>query len=42
MMVFPVVYDSVGKDTFIASLDALKPREMMVLYGPVRWAGSAV
>lgn len=30
---FSVVYDSVGKDTFVASLDALKPRGMMALYG---------
>src|SRR5262249_37080814 len=28
-----VVYDSVGKDTFEASLDALRPRGMLVLYG---------
>jgi NADPH:quinone reductase len=28
-----VVYDSVGKATFDASLDCLKPRGMMVLYG---------
>jgi NADPH2:quinone reductase len=28
-----VVYDSVGRDTFAKSLDALKPRGMMVLYG---------
>jgi NADPH2:quinone reductase len=28
-----VVYDSVGKDTFEKSLDALRPRGMMVLYG---------
>jgi NADPH:quinone reductase len=28
-----VVYDSVGKDTFEASLDCLKPRGLMVLYG---------
>jgi NADPH:quinone reductase len=28
-----VVYDSVGKDTFEGSLDALAPRGMMVLYG---------
>jgi NADPH:quinone reductase len=28
-----VVYDSVGRDTFDASLDALKPRGLMVLYG---------
>lgn len=29
----PVVYDSVGKDTFDASLDCLKPFGMMVLFG---------
>jgi NADPH:quinone reductase len=29
----PVVYDSVGKDTFDGSLDCLKPRGMMVLFG---------
>jgi NADPH2:quinone reductase len=29
----PVVYDSVGKDTFEASLDCLKPRGMMVSFG---------
>lgn len=28
-----VVYDSIGKDTFMRSLDALKRRGMMVLYG---------
>jgi len=28
-----VVYDSVGKDTFIASLDALRPLGLMVTYG---------
>jgi NADPH2:quinone reductase len=28
-----VVYDSVGKDTFIASLDSLRPRGLMVTYG---------
>jgi NADPH2:quinone reductase len=28
-----VVYDSVGKDTFEGSLDALAPRGMMVLFG---------
>jgi NADPH:quinone reductase len=28
-----VVYDSVGKDTFDASLDCLKPRGLMVLHG---------
>jgi NADPH:quinone reductase len=29
----PVVYDSVGKDTFLASLDCLKPLGMMVSFG---------
>lgn len=29
----PVVYDSVGKDTFDGSLDCLRPRGMMVLFG---------
>jgi NADPH2:quinone reductase len=29
----PVVYDSVGKDTFMASLDCLRPRGMMVCFG---------
>lgn len=29
----PVVYDSIGKDTFTASLDCLKPLGMMVAYG---------
>ena len=29
----PVVYDSVGKDTFDGSLDCLKPRGTMVLFG---------
>jgi NADPH2:quinone reductase len=28
-----VVYDSVGKDTFIESLDSLRPLGMMVTYG---------
>ena len=28
-----VVYDSVGKDTFARSLEALRPRGMLVLYG---------
>lgn len=30
---FPVVYDSVGKNTFDQSLDALRKRGLMVLYG---------
>ncbi len=29
----PVVYDGVGKDTFFASLDCLKPRGLMVSFG---------
>ena len=29
----PVVYDSIGKDTFDASLDCLRPRGMMVSFG---------
>jgi NADPH2:quinone reductase len=29
----PVVYDSVGKDTFAASLDCLRPRGLMVSFG---------
>jgi NADPH2:quinone reductase len=29
----PVVYDSVGKDTFLKSLDCLRPRGMMVSFG---------
>jgi NADPH2:quinone reductase len=29
----PVVYDSVGKDTFMGSLDCLRPLGMMVSYG---------
>jgi NADPH:quinone reductase len=29
----PVVYDSVGKDTFLGSLDSLRPRGLMVSFG---------
>ena len=29
----PVVYDGVGKDTFMRSLDCLRPRGLMVSYG---------
>jgi NADPH:quinone reductase len=29
----PVVYDSVGKDTFSGSLDSLEPRGMLVVFG---------
>src|SRR3954469_25856879 len=29
----PVVYDSVGRDTFVTSLDCLRPRGLMISYG---------
>jgi len=29
----PVVYDSVGKDTFAGSLDCLEPRGMLAVFG---------
>src|SRR5437773_12125585 len=29
----PIVYDSVGKDTFMKSLDCLQPRGLMVSFG---------
>jgi NADPH2:quinone reductase len=29
----PVVYDSVGKDTFMGSLDCLKPRGLLAIFG---------
>jgi len=29
----PVVYDSVGKDTFLSSIDCLQPRGLLVSYG---------
>lgn len=29
----PVVYDSIGKDTFLQSLDCLRPRGLMALFG---------
>jgi NADPH2:quinone reductase len=29
----PVVYDSIGRDTFVASLDCLQPRGLMVSFG---------
>ena len=29
----PVVYDSVGKDTFMGSLDCLQPRGMLIIFG---------
>src|SRR3546814_2047286 len=38
----PVVYDSVGKDTFDGSLDCLKPRGMMVLFGAASGPAPAV
>ena len=38
----PVVYDSVGKDTFDGSLDCLKPRGMMVLFGAASGPAPAI
>ena len=38
----PVVYDSVGKDTFAGSLDCLALRGMMVSFGNSSGAGAAV
>jgi len=38
----PVVYDSVGKDTFMGSLDCLSPRGMMVTFGNATGAVPAV
>ena len=35
----PVVYDGVGKDTFIASLDSLAPRGLLVSFGNASGAG---
>jgi NADPH2:quinone reductase len=29
----PVVYDSVGRDTYLASLDCLQPRGLLVIFG---------
>ena len=29
----PVVFDSVGKDTFLRSLECLRPRGLMVMFG---------
>jgi NADPH2:quinone reductase len=29
----PVVYDGVGKDTYLKSLDCLRPRGLLVLFG---------
>ncbi len=37
-----VAYDSVGKDTFMRSLDALRPRGMMVSYGNASGAPPAI
>jgi NADPH2:quinone reductase len=39
----PVVHDSVGKDTFLSSLDCLRPLGLMVSFGnaPERWCRSA-
>jgi NADPH:quinone reductase-like Zn-dependent oxidoreductase len=37
----PVVYDSVGKDTFMKSLDCLKPKGMMVSFGQCPRVGIA-
>ena len=37
-----VVYDGVGKDTFIESLDCLRRRGMMVAYGSASGPGAAV
>jgi threonine dehydrogenase-like Zn-dependent dehydrogenase len=34
----PVVYDSVGKDTFLKSLDCLAPLGLVALFG--QWSGS--
>ena len=38
----PVVYDSIGKDTFTGSLDCLQPLGMMVSFGNASGAGAAV
>jgi NADPH:quinone reductase-like Zn-dependent oxidoreductase len=38
----PVVYDSVGKDTFTRSLDCLQPLGLMVSFGNSSGAGAAV
>ena len=37
-----VAYDSVGKDTFMRSLDVLRPRGMMVTYGNASGAPPAI
>jgi NADPH2:quinone reductase len=36
------VYDSIGKDTFIGSLDCLQPLGMMVSFGNASGRGAAV
>lgn len=38
----PVVYDSIGRDTFMASLDCLQPRGLMVSYGSASGAVAAI
>jgi NADPH2:quinone reductase len=38
----PVVYDSVGKDTFEASIDSLQPRGMFVIFGNASGPAPAV
>ena len=38
----PVVYDSIGKDTFMASLDCLAPLGMMVSYGNASGPAGAI
>jgi NADPH2:quinone reductase len=38
----PVVYDSVGKDTWVGSLDCLRPRGMMVSFGNASGAVTGV
>jgi NADPH:quinone reductase len=37
-----VIYDSVGRDTFLAGLDVLAPRGMMVLFGQSSGAAPAL
>jgi NADPH2:quinone reductase len=38
----PVVYDGVGKDTFVASLDCLEPRGLLVSFGNASGAVTGV
>ena len=38
----PVVYDSIGKATFLAGLDCLQPRGIMVTYGNASGPGRSV